>query len=78
MKKLVALLLVLTVLAGISASAAPAEPDLTAYSVANGVVTSSVFDDITAPFSGTLSFFDLELKTSRGASKGNSLVISTR
>ena len=60
MKKLVSLLLVLTVLAGISASAAPAEPDLTAYSVANGVVTSSVFDDITAPFSGTLSFFDLE------------------
>ena len=60
MKKWASLLLAFCILTGVSASAAPAEPDLTAYSVANGFVTASAFEDVTAPFSGTIASFDLE------------------
>ena len=60
MKRWISLLLMLNVLAGVTAYAAPVETDLTAYSVANGVVTASSFEDVTAPFSGTLASFDLD------------------
>ena len=60
MKKGILFLLVLSLVLGAAGTAAFAETDLTAYSVANGVVTASVFDDVTAPCSGTLRSFTLE------------------
>ena len=55
MKKLLALLMILLMLA----SSAMAAEDLSGYAIANGTVTAVRFVDVTAPFSGTLATFDL-------------------
>ena len=55
MKKLLALLTVLLMLA----SSAMAAEDLSGYAIANGTVAAVRFVDVTAPYSGTLSTFDL-------------------
>ena len=56
MKKLLALLTALMLLI----PAALADEDLSGYAIANGTVTAVHFVDLTAPFSGTLTAFDLD------------------
>lgn len=56
MKKLLSLLLCLTIFAALPAMA---DTDLTSSSIANGVVSAVNWYDVTAPFSGTLLGFDL-------------------
>ncbi len=60
MKKIVSLLICTAILIGLGVATAAAETDLSAYSIANGTVAAVHFEDITAPFSGTLRPFDLE------------------
>ena len=60
MKKIIPVLIVLSLLTGISVSAAAADTDLTQYAIANGMVQASDYDDLTAPCSGTLLPFDWE------------------
>ena len=60
MKKSLSLLLGLAFFTAVFGISACADEDLTAYAVANGVVSASSFDDLTAPFSGTLASFDAE------------------
>ena len=60
MKKILFFIITLSFLVGLPVSASAAEPDLTKYSIANGVVQSSDYDDLTAPSSGTLLPFDWE------------------
>lgn len=55
MKKLLALLLLLTMLS----TCALADTALTDCAIANGNVTATTFVDVTAPYSGTLASFDL-------------------
>ena len=58
MKRILSILMcaaLLACLAGVSA----AETDLSAYSISSGVVQAAVFEDLTAPCSGTLRSFDL-------------------
>lgn len=55
MKKLFALLVCLTLLT----TSALAADDLSEYAIANGTVTAVRFVDVTAPYSGTLTTFDL-------------------
>ena len=61
MKKLISVILVLTALVSFSALSAAAETDLTAYSITDGVVRAVAFEDVTAPCSGTLYPFDLDV-----------------
>ena len=56
MKKLLSLLLCLTIFAPLPAMA---DTDLTSSSIANGVVSAVSWYDVTAPFSGTLLGFEL-------------------
>ena len=56
MKKLLALLAAMMLPL---TSAALADEDLSGYAIANGTVTAVDFVDLTAPFSGTLTAFDL-------------------
>ena len=58
MKKIISVFLVLTVVLGFSVIAC-AETDLSTYSITDGVVTAVEFEDVVAPFSGTLCSFDL-------------------
>ena len=60
MKKILFFIITLSFLVGLPVSASAAEPDLTKYSIANGVVQSSDYDDLTAPSSGTILPFDWE------------------
>ena len=55
MKKLLALVACLMLLT----ASAMADEDLTGYAIANGTVTAVRFVDVTAPYSGTLTTFDL-------------------
>ncbi|MBR4474791.1 MAG: HlyD family efflux transporter periplasmic adaptor subunit [Oscillospiraceae bacterium] len=58
MRKILGFLVCLVLLAAMTAVPAAAETDLTAYSISNGTVQASAFDDLTAPCSGTLLPFD--------------------
>ena len=58
MKKVFSFLVCAVVLASLLAVTAFAETDLTAYSISNGTVQASRFEDLTAPCSGTLLPFD--------------------
>ena len=58
MKKAIATLVICSLLA---VTPALAEQDLTGLPIADGVVASAAFTDITAPFSGTLASFDLSV-----------------
>lgn len=58
MKKAVSLLICTAVLAALLGASAAAETDLSAYSISNGVVCASAFEDVTAPCSGVLLPFD--------------------
>ena len=60
MKKNLFLFFLLVLFSAFFEASAFGEVDLTDYSVANGVVCASSFEDITAPFSGTLASFDAE------------------
>lgn len=55
MKKLLAMLVCLMLLT----ASALADEDLSGYAIANGTVTAVRFVDVTAPYSGTLTTFDL-------------------
>lgn len=57
MKKLACLLFALCLTVGASALA---DTDLSNRSIADGTVTAAAFEDLTAPFSGTLAPFDLD------------------
>ena len=58
MKKCFSFVICLVLLAGMLSVSAAAETDLTAYSISNGTVQASRFEDLTAPCSGTLLPFD--------------------
>ena len=60
MKKILSLVLCLVLAAALCLPAA-AETDLSAYNIANGSVQAASFEDITAPYSGTLLPFDHEI-----------------
>lgn len=60
MKKMLSLMLLVTFSSAFFGMSAFAEVDLTSYGIANGVVSASSFEDLTAPFSGTLAPFDAE------------------
>ncbi len=59
MKKLISVILILTVLTAFAGLSATAEPDLADCSITDGIVTAVEFEDVTAPYSGTLHSFDL-------------------
>ncbi len=61
MKKTVSFLICLAVLASLAAAPVFAETDLSAYSISNGTVQASRFEDVTAPCSGVLLPFDLSV-----------------
>ena len=58
MKKLLSLILVLV----LASASALAEIDLSDYAIANGVVSAAEYVDITAPYSGTMLPFSLEIR----------------
>ncbi len=60
MKKIGLFLMMLSMLVCMSVSASAENVDLTQYSIANGLVQASDYDDMTAPCSGTLLPFDWE------------------
>ena len=61
MKKILSAALCLILMTGLLCVPAAAEnPDLTGYSIANGTVQAATWDDVTAPYSGTILPFDWE------------------
>ena len=58
MKRVFSILICAVLLASLPAAPASAETDLSAYSISNGTVQASRFEDLTAPCSGTLLPFD--------------------
>ena len=58
MKKTVSVLICFALLMSFFSISAAAETDLSQYSISNGTVQATSFEDITAPCSGTLLSFD--------------------